>query len=68
MGSEDGFGGFPDGFGVLVEGEFVEDKVAAEAAGGAWGGGEDDDATGLAVAGDAGFFVEGFKACVGREV
>ena len=55
VGGEDGFGGFPDGGGVFVEGEFVEDEVAGEAAGGAWVGGEDFDAAGLAVGADADF-------------
>ena len=32
---EDGFGGFPDGEAVFVEGELVQDEVAGEAAGGA---------------------------------
>jgi hypothetical protein len=68
IGGEDGFGGFPDGGGVFVEGEFVEDEVAAEAAGGAGVGSEDFDAAGLAVDGDASFGVEGFEAVVGGEV
>ena len=68
VGGENGFGGFPDGGGVFVVGEFVEDEVAREAASGAGVGGEDLDAAGLAVDGDACFGVEGFEAGVGREV
>ena len=37
IGREDRFSGFPDGGGVFVEGEFVEDEVAGESAGGAGG-------------------------------
>ncbi len=51
-----------------MEGKFVEDEVAAEAAGGAGIGGEDFDAAGVAVDGDSGFGVEGFEAVVGAEV
>jgi len=73
VGGEDGFGGFPDGVGVFVEGEFVEDEVAGEAAGGAWVGGEDFDSSGGRQdagdpSGDSGFGVEGFEFGVGGEV
>ena len=68
VGGEDGLGSFPDGVRVVVEGEFVEDEVAGEAAGGARAGSEDEDAAGMAVEGDAGFCFEGFEACVGGEV
>ena len=68
-----GFGGFPDGVGVFVKGEFVEDEVAGEAAGGAWIGGENFDAAGRrqdagGPSGDAGFGVEGFEFGVGGEI
>ena len=42
--AENRLGGFPDGGVVLVKGEFVEDEVAAETAGGAGIRGEDFDA------------------------
>jgi len=44
VGRENGLGGLPDGIGILVEGKFIEDEVAGEAAGGAGIGGEDFDA------------------------
>src|SRR4051794_37163889 len=53
VGAEDWFGGFPDGGAVFVKGELVEDEIAGKAAGGAWVGGEDFDAAGLAVDSDA---------------
>lgn len=68
MGSEGGFGGFPDGGGVFVEGKFVENEIAEEAAGGAGIGGANADAAALAIDADAGFGVEGFEAVVGGEI
>ena len=44
---------------TIVEGEFVENEVSGEAAGGAGVGREDFDAAGLAGDGDAGFENEG---------
>ena len=69
---EDGFGGFPDGVAVLVEGEFIEDEIAGEAAGGAGIGGEDLDAAGafeaIADEGDADFHAHVVVGEVGRLV
>ena len=51
-----------------MEGEFVEDQIATETASGAWICGEDFDAAGLAVDGDASFEVHGLEAAIGGEV
>ena len=68
IGGEDGFGGFPDGLAVFVEGEFIEDEVAGETASGARICSEDFDASDEAIDGDAGFEVQALEGLVGAEV
>ena len=58
---QDGFDGFPDGGAVFMEGEFIQDEIAGEAAGGAGICGEDFDAAIEAMGADVEFEAHGFE-------
>ena len=65
---QDGAGFGPDGSAVLVKGEFIEDKIARETAGGERIGGENDDASSATVHGDAGFAFHVFETIIAAEI
>ena len=68
MGGKDRFDGFPDGDAVFMESEFVEDQITGKATSGARTGGENFDAAGASVDGEARFEIHCCEVEVGREV